>query len=107
MRPAGEKRSGHFYRCRCDCGEIVVRQRDAIVTRDYATCGCGIQRNLAGRVYGRLTVLNEYRRIDGPGRNTEWKVACDCGNQSWVRASALKSGKTRSCGCLRGQARAA
>ncbi len=107
MRPAGEKRSGHFYRCRCDCGEIVVRQRDTIVTREYATCGCGIQRNLAGRVYGRLTVLNEYRRIDGPGRNTEWKVTCACGNQSWVRASALKSGKTRSCGCLRGQARAA
>ena len=107
MRPAGEKRSGHFYRCRCDCGEVVVRQRDTIVTREYATCGCGIQRNLAGMVFGRLTVLNEYRRIDGPGRNTEWKVACACGNQSWVRASALKSGKTRSCGCLRGQARAA
>ncbi len=106
MRPSGEKRSGHFYRCRCDCGEVVVRQRDTIVTRDYATCGCGIQRNLAGMEFGHLTVLNEYRRI-GSGRNTEWKVTCSCGNQTWVRAAALKSGKTRSCGCLRGQARAA
>lgn len=106
-RPTAEMRSGHFYQCRCDCGQFVIRQRDAIVERDYATCGCGIHRNLAGQVFGRLTVLNEYRRLEGPGRNTEWKALCTCGTQTWVRATALKSGKTRSCGCLRGQPRAA
>ena len=62
MRPAGEKRSGHFYRCRCDCGEVVVRQRDTIVTRDYATCGCGIQRNLAGRSKKPITIGKPWGR---------------------------------------------
>ena len=106
MRPAQTPRSGHFYSCKCDCGRVITRQRDTIVTRHYATCGCGIQRNLTGQIFGKLTVLSECRRIASPGRNTEWKVTCACGNQAWIRATALKSGETRSCGCLRGQPRA-
>ena len=103
-RPIDAKRSGHFYSCRCDCGRVVNRQRDEILARTYATCGCTIQRNLAGQVFGKLTVLNESRRSK-VGRNTEWLAECDCGKKTWVRAAALQSGKTRSCGCLRKGAR--
>jgi len=31
---------------------------------------------------------------------TQWFCVCDCGNQSIVRSSYLRSGHTKSCGCL-------
>jgi len=54
--------------------------------------------DLTGRVFGRLTVLEE------AGRNQRgkilWKCLCECGNTVNVRASNLKSGNTQSCGCF-------
>lgn len=52
--------------------------------------------NLIGQVFGRLTVL-EYCG------NSIWLCQCSCGNTAKVRTSALNSGKTKSCGCLRGE----
>lgn len=100
-RPDDDRHSGHFCRCRCDCGNETVRRRDEIVARSFPTCGCRIQHDLSGQTFGRLVTL-PHRRQTGPGgRCTEWRVRCACGNEKWVRASSLKAGKTRSCGCLR------
>lgn len=53
-----------------------------------------------GTVFGRLTV--QYRER---GRNKfgqyRWSCMCSCGTPVSVTASALQSGGTRSCGCLR------
>lgn len=59
----------------------------------------GIQRqNMAGRRYGRLTVTVAYRLLR---RTPQWFCACDCGEWGWIGAGNLKSGTTKSCGCLR------
>lgn len=54
--------------------------------------------NLTNRKFGRLTVV-EF--VDSNKGNAMWKCQCECGNVSMVRADKLKSGVTRSCGCLR------
>lgn len=54
------------------------------------------KQNLTGQQFNLLTVL-EYLG------NSTWLCQCSCGNQTQVRTSSLKSGKTKSCGCLRGQ----
>ena len=52
---------------------------------------------MEGKRFGRLIVLG----INGKeGRAVTWKVKCDCGNIKVVRGGSLRSGKTRSCGCL-------
>lgn len=51
-----------------------------------------------GDEFGRLTVLHRVGR-DGQG-NTLWACACSCGSTCEVRAFALPSGHTKSCGCL-------
>lgn len=55
--------------------------------------------NLIDKVYGRLHVL-ERTVIDKWG-NYKWICLCTCGNKIVVSGGKLKSGTTKSCGCLR------
>lgn len=60
--------------------------------------------NLAGRRFGRLTII-ELVRSDHIGRT--WRARCDCGVEKLLGTSNLA--RTRSCGCLaveNGRARA-
>lgn len=51
-----------------------------------------------GNRYGRLTVVREFRRTR---QGVYWLCKCDCGNEYAVLGTKLRSGNTRSCGCLR------
>ena len=53
--------------------------------------------NLSGKRFGRLSVSN---RTEHPGR-IKYYCVCDCGNEVTVAADKLRSGHTKSCGCLR------
>ena len=58
--------------------------------------------NLKGQRFGKLVVLyrtNPPIEVTSPG--VYWKCQCDCGNITAVRATSLKSGVTKSCGCYR------
>jgi hypothetical protein len=53
--------------------------------------------DLTGHVFGRLTVL----QLDGTsGKRTLWRCICVCSKEITARGDCLKSGNTRSCGCL-------
>jgi hypothetical protein len=54
--------------------------------------------DLTGQRFGNFTVI---RRSDVPySREAAWFCLCDCGGSSVVKSSALRSGKSKSCGCL-------
>ena len=46
--------------------------------------------------YGRLLVLYSHK----VNNKTVWRCQCDCGNQIDVPGTMLRSGNTKSCGCL-------
>ena len=54
--------------------------------------------DLTGHKYGNLTVKTLYAK--GKGK-TMWECACDCGKTIIVQTGPLRSGNTKSCGCLR------
>jgi len=54
--------------------------------------------NLTGKVFGRLTVLNEAGR-DKFG-NVRWECECICGGKNIVSTTYLRRKLIRSCGCL-------
>lgn len=102
---SGQQNDGKWlWRCRCNCGsECIVLGKD-LRSGNTQSCGC-LRRELAstqhlvdevGHRFGKLIVVcragNDY-----PVR---WRCRCDCGNETIVRAEALRSGNTRSCGCL-------
>ena len=53
--------------------------------------------DIIGQKFGRLTVLSQ-----APSRNHKafWLCQCDCGNQKEICGNLLKTGNTKSCGCL-------
>ena len=50
--------------------------------------------DITGQKFTRLTVI-EY------ADNARWLCLCDCGKRKTVRGGDLKTGNTRSCGCLK------
>jgi len=53
-----------------------------------------------GKKYGKLTVIE--RAENYKNGSAQWYCICDCGNinKIKVRASSLRSGHTKSCGCI-------
>ena len=57
--------------------------------------------NLVGLTFGRLTVTSrDETRPKGDGVHSFWICQCVCGATKSVRQTALRSGDTKSCGCL-------
>lgn len=53
--------------------------------------------DLTGHRYGKLTVLGPAENI---GERTAWRCRCDCGREIVVCSNRLRSGHTKSCGCM-------
>lgn len=54
--------------------------------------------DITGNKYGRLTVISFQKT--GKDRSAKWLCKCDCGNECVVDGYRMRSGKTKSCGCL-------
>ena len=98
-----------IYECQCECGIVKEVMAQNLVNGSSKSCGCvkypkGSNSNnqkpifdLKGQKFGRLTILERAPNI---GKATAWKCQCDCGNIKIVRTYTLRSGQTKSCGCL-------
>ena len=61
--------------------------------------------DLSGQKFGRLTVIERlFERRNHDYRSALWLCRCDCGNEVRTYAGYLKSGNTKSCGCLHKEA---
>ncbi len=56
--------------------------------------------NIRGQKFGRLTALEPFANAR---RTLYWLCECDCGVTKLVQGTKLRSGHTKSCGCLRGE----
>jgi hypothetical protein len=58
--------------------------------------------NLLGQKFNRLLVIAE---ADPISKRVAWLCKCDCENEKAIKAEELKSGGTKSCGCLNNEKR--
>jgi hypothetical protein len=91
--------------CKCDCGNknlIIVRSQH-LIKGSVKSCGCLLNKreDLTGRKFNKLTVIEPINK--DKKYEYKWKCLCDCGNYCIVSASSLKTGHTKSCGCLQGE----
>ncbi len=59
-------------------------------------------KDITGIKYGRLTAIKFSHRIFKG--NSYWYFKCDCGNEILRPVGAVRSGYTKSCGCIRNKA---
>ena len=58
--------------------------------------------DLTGQRFGRLLVIKKAESIRRKNSTeVRWLCQCDCGNETIVRSTSLRSGRTVSCGCRR------
>lgn len=92
-----------YWRCHCACGKEAIIAGAALRGGVRSCCGRRVRPyDEVGKVYGKLTAIEqaEYHITSGGNRVVRWLCQCECGNQTIVRANMLRSGHTRSCGCL-------
>ena len=53
--------------------------------------------DLRGQKFGRLTVIDYVGTVN---RKALWLCKCECGNETVLETGHIKSGHTRSCGCI-------
>ena len=58
--------------------------------------------NLIGKKFNRLLVIDYAEKLNN---RMSWLCKCNCGNIKVINASKLKSGHTKSCGCLNDEKR--
>ena len=95
-----------MWMCRCiHCGEVFKKQPSEIKRGKKCKCQIEAERKAIwdaeiGRKYGRLTVIGIEHKLSGKYRTAYAVCGCDCGSNVIVQVSALRSGATKSCGCL-------
>ena len=88
------------WRCRCDCGKERIVSRTLLRNGSAKSCGCTHSHiDETGNRYGKLSVIEEMPREKGD-QVIRWRCRCDCGRETVVCGTSLRSGNTKSCGCL-------
>lgn len=94
---------GTIWKCLCDCGTICYKVSADLIHGNTKSCGCyktelhSTMNDLTNQTFGELTALfSDTVAKDG---QRIWHCKCSCGKEVDIRAGALRSGKTKSCGC--------
>ena len=94
-----ERRGGCIvWKVKCDCGRITTAASYDLRCGDTTSCGCSKRADMVGKRFGRITVIS-YSHTAKNG-SAYWNVLCDCGNRKVICGGNLRSGATKSCGCI-------
>lgn len=91
--------------CKCDCGNIKKIKGGHLRNGVIQSGGCFNKErisssrtvDLLGQKFGKLSVISYQGSKNG---RAVWLCRCDCGNEVEVLSSYLKTGDTKSCGCV-------
>ena len=100
-----------MYKCKCSCGNEIEVIGQNLKNGNTKSCGCyrkqanssRLTKDEVGKVYGYLSVLEYDFNRDN---EAWWKCRCECGNIISVRGADLRSGNTKSCGCVKSEGEA-
>lgn len=103
-----------YWKCQCDCGNFKSVDGHLLKRGITKSCGCLKSQLITnkncsrsnievGTKFGQLTYLKDlgYRKQNSRNKKERWGLCqCSCGRQLEVSHNNLKSGGTKSCGCV-------
>lgn len=114
--PTDQRNSGGsvLWLCQCECGNFTLASSTELQNNHKKSCGC-LQKesaskigqanliDLTGQTFNELTIIKKVSSKKTPAGATKvfWLCKCSCGNNCIVEGNALKSGNTKSCGCIK------
>jgi len=106
LKSAKSEKIGAHWLCLCKCGNTrIVSGSDLRRGRKKSCCCLNKTRGLpiideTGKRYGKLTVIKKSVAKESGKLGSWWICKCDCGNETIVHGRRLRTGHTRSCGCI-------
>lgn len=103
---AYSKNKRPYWNCLCDCGTHKAVLGGNLKRGLSWSCGCLSKISnkrlidLTGKEFGRLTVIARVENSLKFPKKPVWKCICQCGEEVRVLGENLRSGHTKSCGCL-------
>ena len=101
---------GAIWRCECSCGgekEVAARKLLAKGRAAVRSCGCLTRemrdkQKVVGQKWGMLTAVEFSHYVKRPHSTQRqvWLFRCDCGTEKKIEMGNVRSGATRSCGCM-------
>lgn len=89
--------------CQCVCGQETIAAGQPLRSGKVKSCGCKKASNvieLVGKQFNRLRVVARSKTQGEHWQQAVWKCKCDCGRIVIVPGRDLRTGHTKSCGCL-------
>ena len=110
-RAINDKYGNAMWKCVCECGKQCTVRGGGLRSGNVLSCGClqkerakagtkKLIKDLVGQTFGELTVI---KKSGHKGKNITWECKCNCGNLCIVSGGHLRSGHTKSCGCIRAE----
>ena len=112
LEPTNKRSGGSIvWKCQCECGNICYIPTSNLSRNHTTSCGCKkyvitgekARLKLTGKVFGKLTVLEE---LPVKKNESRWKCKCECGNEIEASGWLLTKGAISSCGCVRSKGEA-
>ena len=103
-----------LWECQCECGNKTLASGTELKRGHKKSCGC-LQKeiiaaighknliDLTNKQFGKLKVIKIISTKKMPSGSTKiyWLCECDCGNTCIVEGNSLRTGNTKSCGCVK------
>jgi len=103
-RGENNSKGNTMWNCLCDCGNHKMALGYDLTHGRTTSCGCNKGKHdnhidMTGYRCGRLTVVGKAPKTQSS--RMRWLCLCDCGKLIDVDANNLRTGHTKSCGCIR------
>lgn len=93
-----------YWMCQCDCGNLVEKRINSLLSGQTKSCGClnselahqRFFKDITGQKFGKLIPIKYFKK----NNMIYWECQCECGNMTIVSSHNLLSNHTQSCGCI-------
>lgn len=104
----GTKNNKSIFKFLCDCGNTVISSAYNVKSGHIKSCGCQMKETIHKKyeeawnsfIGTKVNFLTATKFVGTKNGKAMFEFECECGNKVILSAYTVRSGKTKSCGCI-------